>query len=595
MKRKQIGTIAIVAMLVAPSLALPVYGEEAGKVLSKDEVVYATLLAKGDLSNIYVVNTIDVKKSGHVTDYGNYTSVKNLTDLSELEQEGEKVAFSAPEGKFYYQGNLDPDTPLPWKVGVSYRLDGQNIDPAELAGQSGSLEMVIETSKNTSVESEFYDNYLLQVSLSLPNTYQNIEAPDGMIANAGKNKQITFTVMPGEEETLTVKANVEDFEFDGVEIVGVPSSLPIDTSEMNSMTEDMSELSSAIGELNDGVIDLQDGVAQLNGGSKSVQDGANAYKNGINEVGASSSQLVSGSSEIQHALTAMNQSLSGEDASIDLTSLRELPAGLNTLANGLTEAANGLTALQQNYAGALQSLHASMAKLPETSLTEEEISALYSSTADPASLDKLMATYSASKEVKKTYETVNAAFVAVEPTLTEISNSVHYMSGELKGIAKEVSSSLENTDVSGLDELQNGIATLTANYEEFHSGLVLYTNGVNALSSSYGDLHAGIMRITGGTAGLDSGIDELQDGTSQLYEETKDLPEQMEKEMNEIIQEYDKSDFQPISFVSEENEKVSSVQFILKTESIEIGEPEEKEAEVEEKKGFWTLFLELFK
>lgn len=87
-----------------------------------------------------------------------------------------------------------------------------------------------------------------------------------MVANAGKNKQITFTVMPGQEEEFTVEAEVENFEFTGVDIAAVPSTLPIDTSEMESMTDDMSALSDAIKGLNDGVADLKSGVSQLNNG-----------------------------------------------------------------------------------------------------------------------------------------------------------------------------------------------------------------------------------------------------------------------------------------------------------------------------------------
>ncbi|MEC5425801.1 hypothetical protein QGM71_20255 [Virgibacillus sp. C22-A2] len=46
---------------------------------------------------------------------------------------------------------------------------------------------------------------------------ENIQDEDGMVANAGKNKQVTITVMPEKEEELVVEVDVvEDFELDGI-------------------------------------------------------------------------------------------------------------------------------------------------------------------------------------------------------------------------------------------------------------------------------------------------------------------------------------------------------------------------------------------
>ncbi len=599
MRKKQVLYVALSFLIVLPSFlnsTAAVAGAEKteGKVNSKEEVVYATLTANGELDNIYVVNTLDVARAGEILDHGQYSSVKNLTDLSELDQEGQTVRMDAPEGKFYYQGNMDKDTEIPWDVKVSYKLDGREVDPSELAGENGHVEISIDTNVNKAVDPVFYENYLLQVSLKLPNTYQNIEASDGMIANAGKNKQITFTVMPGKEEKLSVEADVKDFEFQGVEIAAVPSTLPIDTSKMENMTDDMSELSDAIGKLNDGVTDLDDGVAELNNGAGSLRDGSAQYKNGMNELGGSSSKLVGASRSIGDALGKINHALPADTGEMDLSGLKQLPDGLRQLADGLTKAANGLTTLQENYSKAYDALDGVIVEIPAEQVTKEEIAELYASGADPEVVDKLVDSYKASQKVKGTYSNVKGGFEAVEPTLTEVSGSVREMSKQLNSIADDLSASLERMDLSGLSELQKGLAALSSKYGEFHSGLVSYTKGVKELSNSYGKLHSGIVDLTGGTGELADGVGELHNGTEELHQETKDLPDQMQKEINKMISEYDKSDFKPLSFVSSKNEKVSSVQFVIKTESIEIGEKETKKKEPEEKKGFWDKLKALF-
>ncbi|MBM7660224.1 X-X-X-Leu-X-X-Gly heptad repeat protein [Bacillus mesophilus] len=599
MRKKQLLVVALSCSLFLPSFLVNTNLVKAelieGKFTSKDEVVYATLNANGALNDLYVVNTIDMASAGSIIDYGTYTSVKNLTDLKELQQEGQIVRIDAPEGKFYYQGNLEDDTQLPWDVTISYKLDGQEIDPVALAGKSGSVEIIIETKANENGNTVFFENYLLQVSLLLPNTYRNIDATDGIIANAGKDKQITFTVMPGEAETLTITADAQSFEFDGIQIAALPSTLPIDTSEMDHMTEDMATLSDAIGELNSGVADLEDGVSQLNGGAAALRKGSVQYHNGISQAGGASSEIVSASKRIGEALQTINASLLASSSELDLTSLTELPAGLTQLAAGLTDTVTGLTNLQENYTIAYQALDGSIQGIPDVQLTDEEIAAITTSNADSSVVEQLLATYQAAQTVKATYSSVKGAFDAVAPALTQTNEAVTLMSGTLTALATELTTSIEEMDLSALEELQQGIAGLAANYGEFHSGLVSYTKGISQLSSSYSSLHSGIVDLSGGTAGLEDGVDELHNGTDELYQETKDLPEQIKEEINQMIAEYDKSDFEPVSFVSPKNEKVHSVQFVLKTESIEIVEPEAEQAKPKEDKGFWELFLDLFR
>lgn len=209
-------------------------------------------------------------------------------------------------------------------------------------------------------------------------------------------------------------------------------------------------------------------------------------------------------------------------------------------------------------------------------------------------VDTLVANYGAAQKVSGTYAQVREAFAAVEPALTQVDGAVREMSGALTSIADELSSSLDETDLSGLNELTKGLSALAANYDQFHSGLVRYTGGVSELSTSYSQVHTGFVGVTEVTGELASAVSELSDGTKDLHEETKDLPRKMQAEIDSMIQEYDKSDFVPVSFVSKDNKKVSSVQFVIKTEGIKMEEKKAKEAEPEKKKGFWTLLKELF-
>lgn len=596
-KMKKILFVLVALILVLPSFLVvasannsntkDVTADTYGEISSKDEVVYATLSATGKRQEMYVVNTFDIAKSGEITDFGTYDQIKNLTDLTEIEQKGDKVQFTAREGKFYYQGNMKVAA-LPWNINVTYYLDGKVTSPENLAGKDGRVKIHIETSANEKANPVFFENYLLQISMTFDaEITSNIKAVDGTIANAGKNKQVTFTVMPEQEEAFVVEADVVDFEFDGIDITGIPSTMSIDEPDIDDMNGDMKTLTNAIAEINDGVAELKKGVSELNNGVAELKDGSLQYKNGMSEMDKASIDLVNGSKEIDQALRTMSSSL-GDIEEMDLSELEQLTNGLSQMSTGLRETAKGLSTLNSNYTDAYHAFDGAMTAI---NITEEEIQRLYKNGVDQRIVEQLTAALTA----KQTYNQVKQAFAAVDGTLDTVNGSLTEMANHLDTMEQELSTSIGEMDFSnGFSQLQKGLESLSSNYQTFHSGLQKYTEGVSQLSRSYEDLHNGIGELANGTEELENGVGELHDGTTELHESTSDLPEQMTEEIDEMIAEYDKSDFEAVSFVSDKNENVNSVQFVLKTESIKHEEEEITGEPVEEEKGFWARLKELF-
>ncbi len=589
MKIKRFSLLLIVGLLAFS----PFNVVAASSAAPKDEVIYSTLQSNGEELEMYVVNSFEVEGPGELVDYGDYTSIKNLTDLSEITKEDDTISFTASEDSFYYQGNLK-NNPLPWEFDISYQLDGEEMTPEEMLGQDGHLQIGMETSANEEVKPIFFENYLLQISLTLDTErYQEIEAEDGTIANAGKDKQVTFTVMPEQEESFLLEADVTDFEFEGIEISAVPSSMSIDPPEVDDVTEDFETLSDATTEIDDGVGELADGISELNSGVSSLKNGSSDYQDGIEQVSNGSADLISGSESIDQALVTMKDSIDQDVETGDFSALQE---GLEQIARGLREASNGLTTLQENYTQAYDALDESINAIPSYDISEEEIQALYQSGAESEVVDKLVETYEAALTAKGTYDQVSEAFAAVAPTLDEVSSSQTDMATSLETMAEQIAAASEGMDIQeGLKELQEGLATLSDNYKEFHAGLEEYTNGVDELSNAYQDLHNGIVELEDGTFSLENGVGELHDGTTELADSTSDLPDQMQDEIDEMINDYDKSGFDAVSFVSDKNENVQSVQFVIKTESITQDEEDDEEEETEEEKSFWDRLLDLFR
>lgn len=601
----------VAAVLISAALITPLFGEGAAtnqlsvtsipdtqvKTTAREEVIYANLMADGKIKEIYAVNILEIPQAGIVTDYGHFTSLKNLTNTEEITLSNDQVVAKASEGRFYYQGTLKEQL-LPWRFKIDYYLDGKKIDPSELAGQEGSLEIKVESNGNSAVDQSFFDNYLLQVAITLDaSSSSNIKAEGGTIANAGENKLITYTVMPGNNGSLSVKADVIDFSMKGIEISAVPFSMMIDAPDTGDMTDNMSTLSEAIAALNDGIGKLEKGAAELNQGASELAEGSKAFNDGLVAIKGSSQQLIEGSSEVKNALNTIAASLQRPSGGMDLSALAQLPEGLSQLAAGLDGISHGLTQLKENYAKAYAALNSAILELPNSNISQQELTALYM--ANPGKkdmIDQLVAFYSAGQRIKGTYEAVNPAFAAVEGSLTEIIASNNTIAASLTTISTQIGAAMAGQQ--GLDQmsqLTEGLSKLSANYNGLHEGFIAYTGGVNQLAENYSQLNAGVIGTAGGTAEIHGGINQLHSGSKELSNGVKNMPQEIEKEIDKMLSQYDKSDFTPVSFVSDKNDGTKAVQFVIRAEAVEKVKVEEAPKQEAEKDNFWTRFLKLFR
>ncbi|QKY70764.1 YhgE/Pip domain-containing protein [Lentibacillus sp. CBA3610] len=603
MRPKKLAIMMMCAVLVFGSLPLPALAENnaeeesgSGEYDAKDETIYGNLNTSGTLQDMYVVNTFHVTEPGEIVDYGDYTNVRNLSNLTDIEQNDGEVRVQAEEGEFYYQGDMD-NQPLPWNIDITYILDGEEVAPDELAGKSGELEIQIATSANESVDTVFFEHYMMQISLTVdPSIFDDIQAPDGTEATSGKNKQITFTVMPEQEEEFIVSANVTDFEMDPIDISATPASMPMEEPDLGGMKGDMQSLSDAISEVNSGVSELNSGISDLNEGAADLSSGSAEYLSGISDLDQSSGELVSGSAEIRDVLQNVNDAVQDAPDTPDISELEALPGGMRELAGDLQESADGLDELSDNYNQAYGNLDDAISGIPDDDITDEQFAELRNSNADEEVVDQLIGTYEAAHTAKQTYLGMQEMFGSVTGTLDQISGSMREMADRAETIAGEIESGMENmNELDALGELQSGVSTMASQYQTFHSGLVEYTGGVSELASSYEELNTGIQELSDGTSSLDSGASELQDGTEELQDQTSNLPGQMQSEVDDMMDEYDASDFEPQSFVSDENENVDVVQFVLSTESIEVEEPETTDESEEEEPSFWDRLMDLFR
>lgn len=575
--------------------------QDTAKVKNKSEVVYGTLTADGNVNGLYVVNHFEIEKGGVVTDYGDYNSVLNLTDSNQIIQNGDNNSFSTESGNFYYQGNME-STELPWDFVISYELDGVKLTSKELAGKSGKLTITIKTTKNNQVNTAFYDNYMLQISLSLDaDKCSNISAPNATIADAGNNKMLVFTAMPGKNADYQVKADVVDFTMNGIEISGMPFSMSVDIPDTDGMLSDLNKLPEAINELNKGVGELTDGTSKLNKGANELKNGSGEIKNGLLGLKYNSSSITSGSTKIKDALTLISSSLENESTGTDLSELTQLPVALNDLSTGLKGISSGLNELKNGYSSAYTALDMVIHNTPDTAITQEQINKQFPNATKEQSelLNQLYMSYAVGQTVKGTYGQVKQAFASVVPTIETLSVNIDKISGGLDNISSNLTKSLDGTDITAqLSQLTKGLTELATNYESFDKGLKEYMNGVGKLSDGFQDFDAGFTKFQGGVSSLDSGVSELFTGTNKLNDEVSKIPDTMQDEMDKLMDEYSGTDFVKTSFISSKNSNTELVQFVLKCGGIKKSEETSltnTSAETKQKETIWDRFIALFK
>lgn len=119
-------------------------------------------------------------------------------------------------------------------------------------------------------------------------------------------------------------------------------------------------------------------------------------------------------------------------------------------------------------------------------------------------------------------------------------------------------------------------------------------NGTGTLKDGTGVLDDGVAELLSGIAQLYDGAGELKDGTSEMREETDGMDTEITDKIDELLETVTGGDLEIRSFVSDKNTNIDKVQFIIKTDGIQIEEAEEDFTEEPKTLSAWQKFLDLF-
>lgn len=649
---KNYNKIIAVAMAgaICGSTAFSSISLAATKSSEKEEVIYANLTSSGDIEKIYAVNIFEDKD---IVDYGVYDTVKNMNTMDKINYSNGKVTIQNSEDKLYYQGIMKQNTQMPWTIKVRYKLDGVEYAPSELAGKSGKLEISISIKENKNCKKNFFENYALQTVVQLDtNLCENIKSDEATMANVGGLKQLTYTILPGNEKDIKITSDVTDFEMSEIQVNGINLNLGLDKDSIDtsSLTGELDKLKDAVNDLDDGANELNDGAKKLDDGAVTLTDGIKTIQEGLDQLNSKSSSLTSGSSEVLSALKTIQSSLNNvSTSSKDLKQLSSastsIKFGIDSLVNGLKTvdssidtynsslkkaglnsaselaqknkqaiSALGITSTQRKLysaytSGGSQAVSAELAKLAQAG--DSEAVALYKQvsagntdavTQYVQAAGKLISVETLLKADASYIEGSSKLINGIDAQMSTSSGQTTLMSGAVSlqtnykkfdASIQDLVSSLNNL-MANMTQLKSGINKLTDNYATLDSGIKEYTSAVNKITNGYSKVYEGALDLVSGTHSLYKGTTELTDGTGEFKGETSDLDSKVDDEVDSMIDNFAGGDFEVESFVSDKNTDVDSVQFVIKTEAIKKEEVKVEEEKTEEL-NFWQKLLNLFR
>ena len=638
--RKAIAVAAAAALALTMSPAALAAGEEAP---SKEEVVYINLDASGAVDTVDVVNIFDVAQAGQIVDHGAYQSVRNMTDMAPVELDGQTVTIDAQPGRLYYEGRL-PEAEMPWTVTLRYFLDGEETDPADIAGQSGALEIRMTVEENPACEGDYFDNYALQATFTLDEALcRDIQAPGATVANVGGDKQLTYTILPGQGADISLRAQVTDFSMDEVALNGVPLVLDVQVDETD-LTGRIGELLEAVAALDDGAGQLSEGLDELSGGAEELLAGAAAVRDGAEDLTAGAEELAEGAGQVADgaaqasggAAVLSGQSSSLTDASAALKAgLEALQAsltgdgsvggmgdiagssaairqGVDALAAGAAQLQSGaaaMTALPEQYGAAASALAGAAEKVEDPAVRAEleaigaslqGLNGLLSGALGESggadllgAVDSLAASAAQLQQSYAAFDDAIQSASASPETLLGMLTQLRTAAAELSGGAAALDTGLQQY-TQGVAGLAVSLGTLQEGADSAAQGAAALADGAAALESGASDEADGAETLSGAVSDLAEGAGTLKEGSAALREETDGMDGELEESVGDLLRSLTGGAGKPVSFASAENGTVSAVQFVIRTPAIRPTAEETPAPEPTAEPGFWQRLKDLF-
>lgn len=369
-----------------------------------DEAYYGTLDYYGALTEGSVVKSYFTNGNSVIQDTGSYDAVENLTDRTEPTISGNKVTFDlgaeAPRN-FYFEGvTRQPFDTMPFRVEISYRMNGVETDPEDMAGQTGVGEVQLDVYPNPAASEYQRNNFVMEAMTVLRDSdILSVEAEGGQLQKIGDLDMVLYAVLPGEEQHFTLRIGTEDFSFGGFTFLIQPATLAqLDmVADLRDAKDELEDSYHAITDSLDIILDSLNGMdsrlrstargldqldqarAALSAGKGQAYDEADRMLASMTALSDSLQPVVSHLQTTKTALSETTEKLNGlaksaDDLRPDLQDVKKslgyVRDDLDDLSDMLSDAqdrADDIAALMKKLESDLGTLQSDLSKVQENS------------------------------------------------------------------------------------------------------------------------------------------------------------------------------------------------------------------------------------
>lgn len=556
------------------------------KDVYKDETVYVFADANGNTNNVLVNEKLkNADGAATLTDKTNLKDIVNVKGDETFTQNGETITWDANGNDICYQGTSEKE--LPVDVKVTYYLDGREITPEQLAGQSGKVKIRFDyenkeyVKKNIDGKEENISVPFIAVSgMMLGDNFTNITVENGKAVTEGDTNIVVGYATPGLQESLGIDdaeltqditfpeyfemtADVTDFSMDMTITILMNGSAmnlagDIDMSSLDNMVESLTDAST---QLVDGSGELSDGVNTLLSKMGEFSTGVSDLQNGLNELASGSGNLANGVSTINTSAQTINAGISSLNTALNTAMTDEEKQ--NTASTAAEQAKEAVT--QQFDNGQYDAIAEQAATAFSEFMNNQAAGMIYTELSTNTELTGSITSaviIGIANSQGITYEQAQTA-VAQSPELqaqvqSMVDEKIKAMAASIISgmtengagvIGTQVADACEETAitvagqtagaaaVAGAEGAKSAISTqinaLQPNGYSLVTGAQALAAGTNTLAASVPTLSdgvtklvTGVNKLAGGTKQLSDGVSELADGANALSDGMSQFNEQ---------------------------------------------------------------------
>ena len=249
--------------------------DTAASSYKKSETVYVNMSADGNITSKIVTDWLHTDKAQtYIDDASDLADITNVkSSIEPIKNKDGSYRWNMETTDLYYRGTTEKELPI--SIGITYYLDGKQIEPEKLAGKKGQVKMVItvnnlskKTVKVSGKDTTVYTPFIVAGGMIIPeNSFSNINVENGKTIGDGTKEIALMVGAPGLKESLnlsdemlkqlgdfnfsdtyTITADTEKFELSNMIFAVLPLSA-IESGIETTLPNTVSDVKNTLGEV----------------------------------------------------------------------------------------------------------------------------------------------------------------------------------------------------------------------------------------------------------------------------------------------------------------------------------------------------------